>query len=154
MLASRSHETCFHVSPASVLRNNPARAASQMSPRLSTATALMANSGSIGLDGNQLSPPFTETATVLRPAIATTLPATLMLMGTLEPASVSCRQLSPESVLTYRPVELAANQRSPANSKTLTRALSSFGTGGRGAFFFAAAGSAAPGRSVLRGVQR
>src|SRR5436305_7447536 len=98
--ARRSDETFFHESPASVLRKSPVRAASQTSPLLSTATELMEKSASRVLVGSQLSPPLTETATVLRPAIATILPATLILTGTPMLGSDSARHDVPESALT------------------------------------------------------
>src|SRR5579864_9452555 len=124
--ARRSDEIFFHESPASVLRKSPVRAASQTSPLLSTATELMEKSASSVLVGSQLSPPLTETATMLWPAIATTLPATLMLTGTPIPGIDSCRQLSPESELTSRALEVAANHLGPAISSTLTRDARSF----------------------------
>src|SRR5207344_2424409 len=112
-----------------------------------TATELMANSGSSGLDGSQLSPPLTETATMLLPAIATTLPATLMLTGTPIPGIDSCRQLSPESELISSALEVAANDLGPAISRTLTRAVISFAAAW---LFLAGATSALPARA-LRG---
>src|SRR5580698_10237100 len=108
ILASRSDKTRFHESPASVLRKSPPRAPSQMSPVLSTATELIPNSGSRGLEGNQLSPPLTETTTIFCPATATTLPATLMLPGTPIPGKDSCCQLAPAFAVTKRPDAVAA----------------------------------------------
>src|ERR1051326_820348 len=151
MLARRSDEMRFPESPASVLRKSPVRVASQMSPLLSTATELMANSGPRGFDGSQLSPPLTETATMLLPAIATTLPATLMLTGTPTPGIDSCRQLSPESELISRALEVAANHLGPAISRTLTRAASSFAAAAWLGPFLADATSALPARR-LRGI--
>src|SRR6185312_3980180 len=126
MSASRSDETFFHVSPASVLRKSPVRTASQTSPVLSTATELTEKSASSVFVGSQLSPPLTETATVLRPAIATTLPATLMLTGTPMPGNDSARHVTPESELTKSAFDVAANHLSAPSSRTVTRGASSF----------------------------
>src|SRR5437868_4537048 len=149
MLARRSEEIRFQESPASVLRNNPVRAASQISPLLSTATELMENSGSSGLLGSQLSPPLTETATIFLPVTATTLPATPMLTGTPTAGSDSCFHDSLESVLTNKPVEVAANHLSAASSRTLMRAVSSLEGVVRRGFFFGTA--SLPPESTLRG---
>src|SRR6185312_6958745 len=125
MSARCSEGTCFQESPASVLRKSPVRAASQTSPVLSTATEFMEKPGSNVFVGSQLSPPLTETATLLRPAIATTLPATLMLTGTPMPGKDSDRHVTPESELTKSAVDVAANHLSAPNSRTVTRGASS-----------------------------
>src|SRR5438309_9333476 len=118
-------EIVFLESPASVLRNSPERAPSQTSPRLSMVTELMKKSASRVFVGSQLSPPLTETATVLRPAIAAILPATLMLTGTPMPGSDSGRHVAPESELTKSALEVAANHFSAPSSKTVTRGAGS-----------------------------
>src|SRR5215472_720887 len=126
MFASRSVVIFFQESPASVLRNTPAREASHTSPRASTATELITNSGSRGrVAGNQLSPPFTETATALRLVIAIILPATLMLVGPGTPGRSSFDQVSPKSVLTKSPVAVAANHRLSVTSRAVIRVFSS-----------------------------
>src|SRR5258707_15668974 len=115
-----------------------------------TATELMTNSAPSGCVGSQLSPPLTQTATALRPAIATILPATPMLTGAATPGSVSLRQVSPKSGLTNRAVAVAANHRLPVSSKTLMRVSISLGALGWTGFFFVAAPSLLTGVTGLR----
>src|SRR5579864_3000088 len=152
--ARRSDEIFFHESPASVLRKSPVRAASQTSPLLSTATELMEKSASRVLVGSQLSPPLTETATALRPAIATTLPATLMLTGTPIPGSDSARQVAPESELTKSAVDVAANHLSEPNSRTVMRGASSLVAAARAGVFLSAAAACGFARGKSRGIHR
>src|SRR5262249_34244501 len=132
MLARRSVVIRFQESPASVLRKSPAREASQISPVASIASELMTNSGSSGLvAGSQLSPPFTETATALRLAIANILPETLMLVGAATPGTFSLCHEAPASVLTKNPVAVAANQRLSVTSSAVMRVFSSLSGVGR-----------------------
>src|ERR1051325_2702228 len=85
----------------------------------------MSKSGSKGLQGSQLSPPFTETAIVLRPAAAIIFPATLMLAGSATPGRVSLRHVSPESGLENRPFAVEANHRPSATSNAVIRVFNS-----------------------------
>src|SRR5215472_8886638 len=144
MLESRNVVFFFQESPASVLRNKPARDANQMSPRASIATELMVNSGSRGfVAGSQLSPPLTETATALRFAIATILPATLMLVGPGTPGISSLTHVSPESTLEKRPVAVAANHRLSVTFRAVMRVFNSLAGVGRTGFLTATTGRSA-----------
>src|SRR5450432_2488300 len=79
-LDSRSEVTRFQVSPTSLLRKIPSRAASQMFPLVSTDTELMMKSGSSGLGVSQRSPAFTETAITFRFATTTMRSATARVL--------------------------------------------------------------------------
>src|SRR5690242_8281747 len=120
-LERRSEVIRFQVSPRSVLRKMPSRAASQMvpAPLLSTETELMMKSGSRGFGLSQLSPPFTETAMAFLPVTTTILSADAIevMYGT----DKSCfRQFCPASSLVKSPADVAAYQRSEVVSSPTT----------------------------------
>src|SRR6185437_14524601 len=98
----------FQVSPTSLLRKIPSRAASQMFPVASTATELIPKSGASGLGANQLSPPFTETAIAFLLAATTIFPATDRLLTYFRFGRSALCHTWPASVLTSRPSEEAA----------------------------------------------
>src|ERR1041384_3107485 len=85
----------------------------------------MTKSESNGLQGSHVSPPFTETAIVLRPATAIIFPPTLMLAGATTPGRLSLRHVSPESELEKKPFAVAANQCPSATSNAVIRVFNS-----------------------------
>src|SRR6185312_9523018 len=120
---SRREITRFQVSPTSLLRNIPSRAASQMVPVVSTATELMTKSGASGFGVSQLSPPFTDTAMALRLAATSMFPDIARLLTYLRFGRSCLCQVSPASELTSKPDEVAAYHLLPASSRLLMRAF-------------------------------